>query len=70
MSKVKYVCPECKQEIAEPRLQKKYGMTLSLPDAEQDAPLKCDPDDLRQGGYCCPVCGYEGPDAEAFVPLS
>jgi hypothetical protein len=64
----KYVCPGCNRELKELKRLEKHGVTLK-PDEDRDM-HRCDPEDTQKARFCCPMCGYEGPDRDAFVPLS
>lgn len=71
LRKLVLVCPECKAEFDE---LKKYGMTVNtgytmIEEGDIEHP-DCDLDDPEKRSYCCPMCGYESPDADTFLALS
>jgi len=67
MDKEKLVCPKCKHEFEQ---DEKAGAPGAGSDEDEKHDADCDPDDPEKKAYCCPMCGYEGPDPGAFVPIS
>ena len=41
----------------------------SCSDIDEKHGQDCHPDDPEKKAYCCPMCGYQGPDLDAFVPI-
>ena len=68
MKKETLVCPKCKHQFEQP--EKLNAPAQSGDDDDGKHGVDCDPDDPGKKAYCCPMCGYKGPDPGAFVALS
>jgi hypothetical protein len=62
------VCPRCHGEFAQSLSENVRAATHDQGNRGVDT--EGDIDDPEKKAYCCPMCGYESPDPDAFVPLS
>ena len=67
MAEEKFICPECNQELD--RL-KEFGVTMAFSAEHEADELKCRPNSVDKEPFCCPMCGYESGDPDAFMALS